>query len=169
MSNTLALRWLKMVLLLMTALFASVVVVGNLTDYGTNYAFVQHVLSMDTTFKGNKLMWRAITSPTLHTLAYGLIILTEAVLAAFAWAGAYQLYRNLKADARTFNQAKTYGFVAYAVGLVLFFFGFIVVGSEWFAMWQSSTWNGRQAAMNLSEVLLGFTLLLALPDGELTG
>ncbi|QRK04881.1 DUF2165 domain-containing protein [Archangium violaceum] len=167
MSTTLALRWLKMLLLLMTALFASVVVFGNLTDYGSNYAFVQHVLSMDTTFEGNKLMWRAITSPALHTLAYGLIILTEAALAAFAWVGTYRLYRKLNADARAFSQAKAYGFVAYAVGLVLFFFGFIVVGSEWFAMWQSPTWNGKQTAMDIVEVLLGSTILLALPEREL--
>ena len=28
----------------------------NLIDYGSNYEFVKHVLSMDTTFPGNKLM-----------------------------------------------------------------------------------------------------------------
>jgi hypothetical protein len=32
------------------ALFASLVAFGNITDYGTNWAFVQHVLSMDTVF-----------------------------------------------------------------------------------------------------------------------
>ena len=35
----------------------------NLVDYGSNHEFVKHVLSMDTTFPGNKLMGRAITNP----------------------------------------------------------------------------------------------------------
>ena len=33
------------------ALFASLVAFGNVTDYSTNFAFVQHVLSMDTIFE----------------------------------------------------------------------------------------------------------------------
>jgi Predicted small integral membrane protein (DUF2165) len=37
----------------------------NITDYGTNYLFVQHVMSMDTTFPGNALMYRSITNPVL--------------------------------------------------------------------------------------------------------
>lgn len=31
---------------------------GNLRDYDSNYQFVKHVLSMDTTIEGNALMWR---------------------------------------------------------------------------------------------------------------
>ena len=35
------------------AMFALLVAFNNLTDYGSNYQFVRHVLSMDTTFAGN--------------------------------------------------------------------------------------------------------------------
>ena len=52
------------------ALFATLVAFGNITDYGTNFAFVQHVLSMDTIFELSTIRYRAITSPTLHQLAY---------------------------------------------------------------------------------------------------
>jgi predicted small integral membrane protein len=49
-------------------LFGLLVAVDNVIDYGTNYAFVQHVFSMDTTFPGNALMGRAITDPAVWRL-----------------------------------------------------------------------------------------------------
>jgi predicted small integral membrane protein len=52
---------------------------GNITDYGSNFAFVQHVMSMDTIFPESHLRYRAITSPALHHAAYWLIILGEAL------------------------------------------------------------------------------------------
>ena len=63
------------------ALFATLVAFGNLTDYDTNFAFVQHVLSMDTIFPFSTIKYRAITSPALHHLAYALIIAAEALTA----------------------------------------------------------------------------------------
>src|SRR3712207_8174099 len=64
-----------------TALYMGLVVFGNITDYGTNHAFVQHVFAMDTTFGSPNTTWRAITNPTVVTVAYVLIILWEAVIA----------------------------------------------------------------------------------------
>lgn len=32
------------------------------------------------------------------------------------------------------------------LGFTLWFAGFMIVGAEWFQMWQSTTWNGQQAA-----------------------
>ena len=45
-----AVRVAKIVLVAALALHASLVAFGNITDYGTNFSFVQHVLSMDTIF-----------------------------------------------------------------------------------------------------------------------
>ena len=59
------------------ALFALLVTFDNLTDYDTNYAFVRHVLSMDTTFPGNALLYRHITSPALWQVGYALIIVSR--------------------------------------------------------------------------------------------
>src|SRR5262249_13868782 len=60
----------KALLTFLLGLFALLVGFDNIIDYGTNFAFVKHVLSMDTTPTGNKLMWRAITSEWVHHLAY---------------------------------------------------------------------------------------------------
>ena len=72
-------RLSKIVMCLCLAAFCFLVAFGNITDYGSNYAFVQHVLSMDTTFPGNALMYRSITNPALWTAGYWLIIAGEAI------------------------------------------------------------------------------------------
>ena len=76
----LAIRLVKTMMVASLALFALLAAYNNLADYDSNYAFVRHTLSMDTTFPDNALKGRAITSPVVWTLAYWLIILTEAVL-----------------------------------------------------------------------------------------
>ena len=58
-------RFAKIVMSLALGLFCLLVAFDNLTDYTTNYLFVQHVLSMDTTYPGSELRDRAITNPTL--------------------------------------------------------------------------------------------------------
>ena len=47
------LRTLQSLTLFLAGLFGLFVFAGNLMDYNSNYQFVQHVLSMDTTFEGN--------------------------------------------------------------------------------------------------------------------
>lgn len=165
--GSLALRYLKILAVTVAALFGTFVFVGNLMDYDSNFQFVEHVLSMDTTFEGNALMWRAISSPVLHTIAYWGIILAEGMFALLAWIAAVRMFKNVKNDAKSFNRAKSFGFYAFMMAFCIWFFGFIVIGSEWFAMWQSSIWNGKQTAMDITEVMVGFAILLALKDGEL--
>jgi len=70
-------RIAKTVMVGSLAIFALLVTFDNLTDYSTNYEFVRHVLSMDTTFPGNGLLYRRLTSPDLWQAAYALIILGE--------------------------------------------------------------------------------------------
>ncbi len=68
------LRTIKLLLVFSVAIFYSLVVFNNITDYGSNYEFVRHVLMMDSTFPGNHGMWRAINTPLLHTAFYLSII-----------------------------------------------------------------------------------------------
>ena len=75
------------------ALLAGLVTFDNLIDYETNYAFVRHVLSMDTTPPGNALMHRNIASPSLWRTAYALIIASEGATALGFADGAALLLR----------------------------------------------------------------------------
>ena len=63
-------RLAKMLLLAGIALYCTLVVFNNLTDFSSNYEFIRHVLSMDSTIPGNHGMWRALTSPTMHLASY---------------------------------------------------------------------------------------------------
>lgn len=134
------------VLTAITALYLLLVVLGNVTDYETNHAFVQHVLAMDTTFQSPNTMWRSITSPTLVTVAYVAIILWEVVAAGVLVAGFASWLRVVFGgrDATTARLLSTAGLL---MVVLLFGGGFIAIGGEWFQMWQSKSWNGLQAAL----------------------
>ncbi|QTV80916.1 DUF2165 family protein [Microbacterium sp. NIBRBAC000506063] len=158
------LRLLQAFTLFSAGLFGLFVFLGNLMDYDSNYQFVRHVLSMDTTFEGNALMWRAITIPWVWTAAYIGIIVAEAVFAVLALVGAVKLFLCRDASDAEYNRARTWGYAAYALGFAIWFLGFIVIGSEWFAMWQSSIWNGKDTAMGIVTLWAGFAVLLALNE-----
>jgi len=160
------LRLIQSLTLLLTGLYALFVFMGNLMDYGSNYAFVQHVLSMDTTFEGNALMWRAITEPWVWTVAYLGIIVAEGLVAALGIIGGILLFVRRNADQTRYAQTRRWGFATYGLALLIWFFGFIVIGSEWFAMWQSSTWNGKDTAMPLATLFAVFAVLLALNEPQ---
>ena len=159
-------RGAKIVLPLCLAVFCLLVAFNNLTDYGTNYLFVQHVLSMDTTFPGNALMYRAITSPILWKIAYALIIIGEGVTGILFLAGAIRLFQLRDAPALLFNAAKAYVVAACVLAFLVWFLGFMVVGGEWFAMWQSQTWNAQAPAFYFYMTVLGVLVFVSLPDAE---
>jgi predicted small integral membrane protein len=163
----LAARLVKTVMVASTALLALLVAFNNLVDYGSNYEFVRHTLSMDTTFPGNALMGRAITSPTVWTLAYWAIIVVEAATGIVLALATVRLAANLGASAVRFNSAKTYVVVGAGLGFLLWFTGFMVVGGEWFATWQSKVWNGQASAFRFYITLLAVVIFVNQPDGEL--
>jgi len=160
-------RLVKIAMVASTALFALLVTLNNLVDYGSNYEFVRHTLSMDTTFPGNALKGRAITSPALWSAGYWLIILTEAAVGIVLAVGAIRLLRALRADARRFNAAKDWALAGAGLGFLLWFTGFLVIGGEWFVMWQSKTWNGQEPAFRFYMTLLAVAIFINQPDGEL--
>jgi predicted small integral membrane protein len=162
----LAVRLAKIVLVGALAAFAFVVTYDNIVDYTSNYEFVRHVLSMDTTFPDNALIHRAITDPRLWTAAYIVIIATEGLTGLLLTAGALALLALINAPAVAFNRAKVWTVAGLTVGLGLWFFGFLVVAGEHFAMWQSKTWNGQEAAFRITAVLLGVLILVSLPDHD---
>jgi predicted small integral membrane protein len=159
-------RAAKIVLVAAIALFASFVVFGNLTDYDTNFAFVQHVLSMDTIFPGSNIGYRAITSPALHHLAYAFIIAVETATAVLCWLGAFALLRAVSADAAAFQRAKRFAVLGLTLGFLLWQGGFMTIGGEWFGMWQSQAWNGVPSAFRFAMVIAGVLIFVVMRDDE---
>jgi predicted small integral membrane protein len=166
-SARLAARWSKILLLAAIALYFTLVVFNNSTDFDSNYQFVRHVLSMDTTFPGNRGLWRAIHAPALHLTFYIGIILYEALNALLAWAGAIALFRARHASPTEFAAAKRTANVALTAGLMLWLVAFVIIGGEWFLMWQSRIWNGQDAAFRMFTLEALILALLFLPEPEL--
>ena len=159
----------KAVLTLFLGLFGLLVGIDNILDYGTNFEFVRHVLSMDTTFPHNALLWRAITSDSIHHVAYALLIASEIGVGLLCIAGAWRLFARRFATPAEFNAAKSLAIAGLAAGFGLYFFGFLVVGGEWFQMWQSPTWNGQEAAFRFAAsfgIVLIFVALEDAPHGH---
>ena len=159
-------RYAKIIMTLALAAFAFMVTFNNITDYGSNFAFVQHVLSMDTTFPGNSAMYRAITTPTLWHAGYWGIILGEGITCVLMLAGVMSMWSARVEPARIFNRSKKWVIVGATVGFLVWFFGFMVVGGEWFLMWQSKTWNGQDAAFKFYMAILGVLIFVSQPDND---
>jgi predicted small integral membrane protein len=69
--------------------------------------------------------------------------------------------RAIGAPPEAFHEAKGTAFAGLALGFAIWFGGFMVVGSQWFASWQSKEWNAREAAfMFYTPIALVFLILL---------
>jgi predicted small integral membrane protein len=159
-------RAAKVLLLAGIALDYLLVVFNNLTDFNTNYQFVRHVLSMDTTFPGNHGMWRALGSTRVQLAFYLGIIAWEVVNAVLLWWGVARLVRAVRLPAAAFNQAKGGAVMALTLSLAMWLVAFLSVGGEWFLMWQSRTWNGQEEAFRMFAVV-GLVMLIVLqPDAD---
>ena len=159
-------RLAKILMIAAVGAFAFMVTYDNIVDYGSNYEFVRHVLSMDTTFSGNALMDRAVTDARVWKGAYAAIIAAEGLTCVLLGVGALALLMRLRAPAAAFNRAKLWAVAGLTVGFGVWFFGFLVVAGEYWAMWQSRTWNGQEAAFRFTMVILGVLISVSLADGE---
>ncbi len=162
-----AVRICKTSLVAATTLFLFLVVLNNLLDYGSNYKFVEGVLSMETTFAENKLMWRAVSSPTVHTAFYIAIILWETVSCVLCAWGTLNLVGALKTDGVLFNRAKKVAICGLTLSLLLWYVAFITVGSDWFLMWQSELWDGGDPAFRMFAIMGICLIFLNMKDDDL--
>jgi len=163
-TTTFAPRLIKALLLAAMGFFFTLVVFNNTTDFDSNYQFVRHVLAMDSTFPGNRGMWRAINAPWVHIVFYLSIIAWEVLNTILCYWGAIALFRTLRAPDATFQRAKTIGIYALTSGMLQWFIAFLCVGAEWFLMWQSKTWNGQEAAFRMFAIEGIVLAILLIPE-----
>jgi predicted small integral membrane protein len=147
------------VLTLITAAYYLLVAIGNITDFGTNQQFVQHVFEMDTTFNDEDVMWRAVGSSVLQNLAYLLIIIWEVLIAAvLIWA--FVAWVSALRAGGGYDRPRRLSTLGWLMILLLFAGGFIVIGGEYFQMWQSDEWNGLDPALQ-NVIIAGLALIVA--------
>lgn len=159
-------RWSKLLLLSGIGMYYTLVALDNLTDFGSNYEFVRHVMMMDSTFPGNHEMWRAMGSPTMHLAFYWSIIAWELATMVLLWWGVVALLRNVHKPAAVFNAQKRVAVMGLTLSMLMWLVAFLVVGGEWFLMWQSRTWNGQDEAFRMFVVVGLVLMLIVQPDAE---
>jgi len=160
------LRAVKMTMVFAVALYYTLLVFNNITDFNSNYQFVRHVVMMDSTFPENRGMWRALNQPAWHLAFYISTIAWEFLNMILCWWGGYRMARALRGTAVAFARAKRISIVALALALLMWLVAFLTIGGEWFLMWQSKVWNGQEAAVRMFTVIGIVLLLVALPDTE---
>jgi predicted small integral membrane protein len=160
------LRFAKALLVLAVALFYTSVVFNNLTDYGSNYQFVRHVLMMDSTLAENHGLWRAINSPVWHTLFYVAIIAWEILTMILCWWGGFRMFRAFDCSPASARGAHAVAIAGLTSGLLMWLVAFLTVGGEWFLMWQSKAWNAQETAFRMFTVLGIVLLLVVQPDSD---
>ncbi|QIL46703.1 DUF2165 domain-containing protein [Vagococcus coleopterorum] len=150
-------RLLKIFTVLMPTSFTFFVIIDNIFfAWDDNFQFVKHVMSMDTV--ESVVHWRTFDNPIIWKTAYTMLICFETATFLIGVIALYKLIKALNKDQATFFKAKLWGYLTFVFTLLIWFFGFIDIGGEWFKMWLSPSWNGQPIAMWLSilfAVLLG--------------
>lgn len=145
------------------AAYITLVAIGNITDFDSNQDFVKGVLGMKTTFNDDQLMWRSIDATWLQNTAYVGVIIWEVLCAIVCIWGTVLLIKALK-NGGAWGHARKVASLGILMILFLFGFGFIAVGGEYFAMWQSDQWNGLTAAIRNFTLGAIPLILLQLPN-----
>jgi len=153
----------KIILVAIVAVFFTLVAFSNVTDYYTNFYFVQHILSMDSVMADSKTTWRAITSEPLQHLFYGGIVAWEILSAIICWIAAIRLFLARQNPA-LFKQRKGLGVLGLTSGFSVYAFGFLTIAAEWFQMWQSEYNATAPAGVFLT--MIGFVILILLAPDE---
>ncbi|WP_223460083.1 MULTISPECIES: DUF2165 family protein [unclassified Pseudomonas] len=155
-------RLSKATLMLFVSLFGLLMLYNNFTDYSSNYEYIAHVLSMDTTNDRHRYSHRAITSAIVHHRIYWLIITLEVVYTLFCLLGTYYLYKNINTCQEQFHEAKKPGLIGLLIALFLYYVGFQVIGAEWFNMDDSSAWNYQDRARNIIDFIFPLLIYIAI-------
>jgi predicted small integral membrane protein len=159
-------RTSKFLLVCGIAMLYTLVVFNNLTDFDSNYQFVRHVLSMDSTFPGNHGRWRAIPWPAAHLFFYISIIAWEIATTLLLWWGCVRLIRARRRSIAEFHRAKGIAVLGLTASMLMFLVAFLSVGAEWFLMWQSHTWNGQDAAFRMFALSALVLIFVMQPESE---
>jgi predicted small integral membrane protein len=160
-------RLAKIAVCLSLAGFCLLVAFDNVTDPHANYDFVSHVMRMDTIFPDSKILYRSVTDPLWWTICYALIIATQVASGGLLLAGSAQMWRARLASGTGFERAKTYAIAGMLLAFLLWFFVFMVIAGEWFAMWQSKDYNAQQASFRFYITVLAALIFLNQRDGDL--
>ena len=89
-------------------------------------------------------------------------IACEILAAALLWIATLMMLVSLSSHG--FRRATTVAAAGLILGLLLYAVGFVAIGGEWFAMWQSQIWNGQQKAFDFIGMIGIVLVVVLLPE-----
>jgi predicted small integral membrane protein len=137
-----AIRYLKMILLICVSLLGLLFAFQNLANLDQAYATLAYVMSNQDHVAYPNSAFPAITSPVLIWVALGAVLTGEFGTGFLCVKGAWDLFANRSASADVFNAAKTFGILGCGVAVVTWFGLFMVIGGAFFQMWQTEIGAG---------------------------
>ena len=161
-------RFAKIVCIVALALYMALVAFGNITDYSTNFVFVERVLGMADIGNDATIRWRAATAPLTHQFAYAAIIATEVAITVLILRCALAMLRALNAGTRDFQRAKSLAILGPCARLSFVRGRIIAIGGEWFGMWRAPGGGAEQAAFRIALTMLGLLIFVSLKDEDAT-
>ena len=93
----------------------------------------------------------------------------EAIAGALFLVGGMRMFQTRHAPAALFNETKELLVAASLLSFLIWGFGFMVVAGEWFAMWQSQTWNAQEPAFRILLTVLAVLIFVSQRDDDLPG
>lgn len=146
-------RHIKITVLITFALLFSFFLFNNITNFFSNLQALKSVFEMEGVFDTHLISWRAISSPIVQQIAFFIIIGWQFLVTLFCWMGTVVMIRNIHAEPEKFIYSKRWALLGLTGGFVFFMIGFVIIGSEWFNMWQSM-WKNLQLKTLIYSVLL---------------
>lgn len=137
-----AIRYLKIILVLFVGLQALLYVAANTANWSAGVGAVGYVLSMEGHDIYGTHIFPPVTHPALVTIAYLLILTGESLVGVLSLKGAWELWNARKASADVFNASKAFALLGTGMAMVVWFGGFIVIGGALFQMWQTEIGAG---------------------------
>lgn len=151
------------IFVLMVAAYYLVVGFDNITNptnpNASNWPFVQGVLSGDGVPADSGFEWRFIDATWFQALSYIGIMTMETLTGIVLLIGGIAGLRH-SGTCPGWGRSQRWTYLGGIMGLSVFFFGFLVVGGNWFIMYLNSKWSGMTPAFQNSMATLGMLLLV---------
>ncbi|WP_392553393.1 DUF2165 domain-containing protein [Orbus wheelerorum] len=145
--------------------FCLLVGYDNIIDFNTNYQFVHSVLSMDkmeSFFSGNPtLEARSIDNSNVYLVGYWLIIVGEIITGLVCMFGSIYMFASI--NKKRFVNGQVIYLVGATFAVLLWYFGFGVIGGEYFSMWANQM-NGQMKAYTFATFILITAIYVYMPE-----
>jgi predicted small integral membrane protein len=164
--TVMSIRYLKIALVGLVGLLGLFYVAGNIANWSAGVGAVAYVVGMQEHAIYPSHIFPTIGNPALVSIAYLLILLGESLVGVLSLKGAWDLWRVRHANSETFNAAKAYAVLGTGMAVVVWFGGFIVIGSGLLQMWQTQLGSNSFHDAFIFAAMGGLVLLfVSQPDG----